>query len=149
MESDLESWINNIATYSSIIGLAITIYVMQTVKKIKHSFFLRGRLPESIKELERLCTEIYRGAKKWDSDKEEVLISFAKTRGVLQTIMHLSPKEDHKVIKQIIYDVTPLNGFFKSKILRDLSKDEIWDIYAEIQSIISKLKEIKKDESWS
>ena len=145
----LPNWAVNIATASSVFGLLVTIFLFFEAKKIKNQFLIKARLPESAKEIENLGSKISENLDNWKSEKNIIYQDLAKIKGIIENLNPKLPKEEGKTAKIILIKLKPTKIIVFKKSIRSLKKEKVWEIYTELQTFISQLKQLEKDGSWN
>lgn len=133
---------------SSIVGLVVTVFLFFEARKIRQSFLRRARLPEITRELTRNTSSLSNALKDWPIDSTPALEIFAKVKGLLENVRPKIPKEEQKHITALLKKLQPRkNLFFKSK-LTELSEDSAWDLYADLNTVVTSLEQLTKDSKW-
>jgi hypothetical protein len=149
--SHIDPWITDIASFASIIGLWITIWVLRETKKIKLSFLAKARLPEVVTDLIQISSKLAQTIPDWDTSKHEILIEISRCKSILKNIkpkLNTDLQEDiSKLIVQLDEKRT-IYTFWRKKYISEYKKDDVWKIYTEIQSIIESLNQMKSDLRW-
>ncbi len=106
----LPQWIQNLAAFSSIIGLGLTMWLLIEAKKIRNSFIRRARLPEVIKELSQTNSKISKQLKNWSSEEREGIEQFTIAKELLESLQQNFPRQKRKkllhILKGLKYDNT-------------------------------------------
>lgn len=148
MNSILPSWVLDISSISSIIGLVVTIFLLIEAKKIKNSFLRRARLPEITKDLNTRSKNICSGLKSWSSEKNQVNMQYAIVRGLLENIATKLPEDERAQVVDYINSLKERSWFFWWSSLLIESEDKGWKLYTELGRIITRLEQLQKDSRW-
>jgi len=140
--------INIIGSAASIIGLIITIFLFMEARSIKKSFLCRARLPELNKKLAKAKSEISIDIKKWESNKDPVLEKFSHVKGLLENLKKKLPKDEHRMVKKYLNLLQPKRSFLKKRKISDLNKHEAFELYNELVTLVTSLREAVKDNAW-
>ncbi len=149
--SYIPSWVTDIASIASIIGLLITIWVLMETKNIRKSFLTKARIPDAIKELESLATNLSKTIPEWETNKQDTLIEIGKCSSILKNIepkLTASIKKDVTTTLEEFQRKKSIKNFWKIKSISELSLDEIWNLYTQLQFVIEGLKQKKHDMRW-
>lgn len=146
MPSAIPQWIQDLNTLLGVIGFFITVAVMWQVSSIRMSFRARARLPEIIKELEKVGTTLNSSLEGWplrkNSARSQIKIAASLIQGAL-------PFVSGAVRRKIVIDqkklVLAAREFDAS--MYDLP-DPAWDLYSDIQSVITSLKQSARNLNW-
>lgn len=154
MESILPPWIVDVASVSSIAGLAIAILLLIEAKKIRKSFLRRARLPEVNTDLNKKSKIIFSSLKAWDLgenidvEKNTVNEQYAITRGLLENISTKLPEEERSEVLKFINSLRKRRYLFWWGTLIIADKEEGWKLYTELSRIITRLDQLQKDFRW-
>lgn len=150
--SSFPSWINDLASLSSIMGLGVTGWLLYEAKKLRDSFLMKARLPELTKSLSSIASNILTSIKDWDNSKSNILSNLSKCKSILNNIN--SKIHDKNIKNDIIALQNKLEKkkkfiFFNQKIeLTELDKDDIWNIYSDINLVLEGLQQFSEDLRW-
>lgn len=149
--SYIPSWLTDIASISSIIGLLITIWVLRETKNIRKSFLTKARLPDVIKELECIATNLSKTIPEWATNKQDTLTEISRCMSILKNIepkLTASIKKDVATILEEFQRKKSITNFWTKKSISELSIDEIWHLYSQLQFVLEGLKQKKHDMRW-
>ncbi len=147
--SYFSQWVIDLSTICSISGLIVSIYVLYDLQKIKQSFLRKARLPDAYKSLTTINTSLSKSIKNWESNPNEVLEDLAKIRAILGNIhSKLSGEECKQSAKKLMVKLDSGKGFLHKNNLRNLTNNEMWDIYTELQKVIESFNQLIKDNQW-
>lgn len=129
-----------------IIGFAITFYVLIEIRSIKKSFLTRARLPELIRDLERAGSTLNSNLDKWPGKKNEARSQVKIAATLLHSASQLVPKFERNAA------LTLEAKFIRAAQTFDERKfdfpEPVWDLYSDMQSMITSLKQISKNLKW-
>jgi hypothetical protein len=149
--SYIPPWLTDIASISSIIGLLITIWVLRETKNIRKSFLTKARLPDAIKELESLATNLSKTIPEWETNKQDTLTEISRCMSILKNIepkLTASIKKDVATILEEFQRKKSIINFWRKKSISELNLDEIWNLYSQLQFVIEGLRQKKHDMRW-
>ncbi len=126
---------------ASIIGLAVSLYVLIELKKIKKHYLVRVRLPEQIRELEQLTNAISKNLMDYEINLNKINLDIKKLEPILTNILSKIPARLRKKTKNMIKSL--------EKSQKNLTKVKVREIYEESLVFICSLKEFNKDLPWS
>jgi hypothetical protein len=127
-------------------GFVITLIVMLQVSSIKHSFKSRARLPEIIEDLEKTGSKLSTQLQDWPLQKNNARLQIKVAASLIQRAL---PFVSGPARRQITKDQKKLAGAAKEfDNLRYNNPDLVWDLYSDIQSIITSLKQSARDLTW-
>lgn len=138
----------NIASFSSIVGLILSILLLYLVKDIKKRYIKKIRTPETIKDLELISSNISFGLKNFENNKFNIFNELGKCKS---TLSNLYPKVESTIKKEIkpLINKLEIKRFILirkfTKSLYDLNEEDIYKVYVEINLIIERLKQEEKD----
>lgn len=130
-------WLNTLGAISSLLGLALTLFVFQGVRAIKASFLRRARLPELIEDLDQRSSKLVAEIKGWNSDQRPARKSLAEIRSLLQNIEPKLPKIERQKVYPILHRLRSIK-----------TEQAAWDCYEELSAAIVALRQMHEDEKW-
>lgn len=128
------------------LGFVITVFVMTQVAGIKRSFRSRARLPEIVKNLQLAGSTLNATLEAWPVRKNDARSPIKVASSLLQTALPLLPREARGSIRSVQKKLS-----ISAKNFNDAKydvPDEAWDIYSDIQSSITHLKQSVSDLKW-
>ena len=140
--------LNTLGSLASIIGLAITILVLNEAKNIRRSFVQKIRIPEAYKTLSEISNILSKLISLWPKEKQEILKELARIRSILLNLKSKLDGDDKKQAENLIRKLGYKNFFWSRQDLSKLNKDDLWNIYSELIAIIESLKQTDKDIRW-
>lgn len=146
MPSVIPQWIQDVNTGLSLLGFAITLYVLFEVKFIKDTFLLRVRLPELIRDLTKAGSTLNGHLGEWPAQRNEALCQIKVAASLLKSASIMVPKTEKNELLQTQMKLTGAAQSFVSG--EDISTDLIWDLYSDIQSSIASMNQIAKNNRW-
>lgn len=148
IESFLPQWVSDAGTIGSLIGLIISIILLLEARKIRQSFLRRARLQPITRELKKATSEIAKTMKNWPKDKTPALEQFAIVKGLLENIRPKLPNEEKQNINHVLSKLQPKKFLLFQSTLSELSEDTAWDIYTDLNTIVTSLDQLAKDSKW-
>lgn len=139
---------SDIGTISSFIGLFVTIFLLIEAQKIRKSFLRRARLPTITRELSKTTSDISTSLKVWSKDKNSALEQFAKIKGLLENIKQKLPSEEKKQINGLLNKLQPKRYWLFKSNISELTEDMAWDLYTDLNTVVTSLKQLVKDSKW-
>lgn len=146
--SYLPQWLIDFSSICSIIGLIVTIFLFFEARKIQKSFLRRARLPEITKDLGKETSELCRTMAIWSTDNKPALEILAKIKGLLEYIKPKVPSEEKKKINDLLKKFYPKKYMVLNSNLSGISENSVWDIYCDLNTIITSLNQLIKDSKW-
>ena len=140
---------NTFGSAASIIGLIVTIFLFVEARNIQKSFLRRARLPELNKDLAKAASEISVHIKTWESDKEPALEKFLHAKALLDNIKKKLPDDECKMVEKYLNRLQPKRLPFKKREISDLNREEAFQLYSELNGLVTSLRELAKDNTWS
>lgn len=146
MLSIFPQWAQDLNTALGMAGFVITVFVMTQVAGIKRSFRSRARLPEIVKNLELAGSGLNATLEGWPGRKNDARSPIKVAASLLQAALPLLPSETRSSIKSVQKKLAVSAKNFNDA--RYDVPDEAWDIYSDIQSSITHLKQSVSDLKW-
>lgn len=141
--------INNLGSAASIIGLIVTIFIFIEARSIRKSFLRKARLPELNKDLAKAASEISVHIKTWESNKEPALEKFSHAKALLENIRKKLPENERRIVERYLTRFRPKRFLFKKREISDLNRDEAFQLYSELNGLVTSLRELAKDNAWN
>ena len=148
----MPEWLQNINTFgsaASIIGLIVTIFLFVEARSIRKSFLRRARLPELNKDLAKAASEISVHIKTWEGDNEPALEKFLHAKALLENIKKKLPDDERKMVERYLNRLQPKGLLFKKREISDLNREEAFQLYSELNGLVTSLRELAKDNTWN
>ncbi len=123
-------------------SFVISIFVLLDVRQIKESFSRKARVPEIVKDLEKIFSELTKRLANYKDDNLPVYEKIHEARGLLSSIREKMP-ETQKTAIQSFLDSTDQQDEFKK------NEDKCWNIYTKLSEIIANIKQLEKDIKWN
>ena len=139
---------SDIGTVSSFVGLFVTIFLLMEARKIRKSFLRRARLPTITREMSKTTSDISSSLKTWSKDKNSALEQFAKLKGLLENIKPKLPSEEKKQINELLNKLQPKRYWLFKSNLSELTEDMAWDLYTDLNTVVTSLEQLVKDSKW-
>lgn len=147
----MPEWLKHINTFgsaASIIGLIVTIFLLIEARSIRRSFLRRARLPELNKDLAKASSEISAHIKAWENDNEPALETFLHAKALLENIKKKLPDDERKMVESYLDRLQPKRFWFKKREISDLNREEAFQLYSELNGLVTSLRELAKDNTW-
>lgn len=146
MASVFPQWIQDVNTVLGLVSFVITLLVMRQVNSIRNSFRARARLPEIVKELEKVGSNLNACLEGWpvrkNDGRSQIKIAATLIQGALPFISGSTKR-------QIVLDRKKL---VEAALMFDSQSydrpDPAWDLYSDIQSTIVSLKQSARNLNW-
>lgn len=148
----MPEWLSDINTFgsvASIIGLIVAIFLFIEARSIRKSFLRRARLPELNKDLAKAASEISVHIKIWESNKEPALEKFSHAKALLENIRKKLPEDERRMVEKYLTQLQPKRLWFKKREISDLDRDEAFQLYSELNGLVTSLRELAKDNTWN
>lgn len=146
MSSVFPQWVQDLNTGFGVLGFFITVYVTFQVRSIKRSFLSRARLPELVQDLEKAGSALSASLDGWPIRKNHARSQIKIAASLLHSATSILPKDERKI-------ASAANMKLRSAAERlDTAEfecaDLVWDLYADVQSTITSLKQVSKNRKW-
>lgn len=142
------TWINDIGTLSSIVGLFITIFILYEAKKIRESFLRRARLPEVIKELSTANNKISKSLQNWPNEEKSGIHQLTIAKELLENLRSKLPEQEKKKVSAFIQKLEVKSWLIFSSTITEANEDKAWELYSGLSGLITSLKQLQKDSKW-
>ncbi len=121
---------------------------MYEVKHIKNTFLSRARLPELIKDLTKAGSTLnsYLG-EWWPERRGEALCEIKVAAGLIMSASTMLPKKEKKKALQTYQKLHKTTQNFLQQS-EEAAKTITWDLYSDIQSTISTITQVSKNNKW-
>lgn len=146
MQSFFPQWIQDINTGLSLVGFLITVYVLIEVRSIKKSFLSKARLPELISDLEKSGSIISKNLNNWPEQQHHFVHQVKISISLLNTTVEFTPTAQKVKIKNTVKKLS--NSIDNTEKQKNITTEIAWDLYSDIQSSISQLTQILKNNQW-
>lgn len=133
-------------TILGILGFFITLLVMFQVRSIKKSFKSKALLPDIVSEIESKGSALNKLLPGWPNTKNEIKVTIKSTHSLINTSLQFATNPEKKEIKRINGQIKLAILLFETKKYNNLNA--IWDIYGDIQTAITNLKQNSKNIHW-
>jgi hypothetical protein len=140
--------LNTLGALASIIGLFITLLILNEAKNIRRSFVQKIRIPEAYKTLSEISSLLSKLISSWPEEKQEILKELARIRSILLNLKSKLDGDDKRQTVNLIRKLGYKRFFWRRQDLSKLNKNELWDIYSELIAIVESLKQTNKDIKW-
>lgn len=146
MESNIPQWIQDINTIFGVVGFFITLYVMREVRSIRNSFRSRARLPEIVKDLEGVGSAFNKNLGDWPALKNHARSQIKDAATLVNLSTSLLAKNSPVNLKLIDKKLSLAVVNFDNGKYDDANA--AWDLYSDIQSSITMLKQAVQSIKW-
>lgn len=123
MPSVIPQSIQDVNTGLSLLGFAITLYVLFEVKFIKNTFLSRARLPELIRDLSKAGSILNGHLGGWPAQRNEALCQIKVAASLLESASPMVPKVERQELLQTHKKLTGAAQSFASG--QDINIDSI------------------------
>lgn len=144
----LASWVADLSTILSIVGFAISIWLLIMAKDIRKSFLRRARLPEVIKELNSASKKLSEHLKNWTTDEKEVIMQLSISKALLENLIPKVPEAEQKKCKDFINTMAPKKFYIFSSQFSKVTEDQAWVLYTLLSEVTTMLTQLAKDSKW-
>ena len=148
MSSSFPQWIHDTAIVCSIIGVFITIYILIVTKELRKSFLLRARVPELLNELEVNINDLSENLKTWNSSNKSALKALSVIEGLLKNLHRKLPYQEKRIVRDLVKKFRPRENLLRRFGISQLSQDDGWKIYIELNTVYTQLVQLAKDSRW-
>lgn len=143
--ANFSQWVGVIASWSSILGLLVSVYVLWEVRQIRRQFLLRLRISDLLQALQNQAAEMSIRLNDFEESRHEVQVILARCESTLRSILPKLSGAEKRPTKHLI---TLLRSYQRSGWLRKKSKldlDEAWRVYTALQGIIESIGHLRED----
>ncbi|HEY0884172.1 MAG TPA: hypothetical protein VGE20_02760 [Ramlibacter sp.] len=146
MTSYLPQWLNDLNTVLGLVGFVITVVVLIQVASIRRSFRARARLPEIIKELQKTGSTLNGNLEAWPARKNDARAQIKVASSLIQSALPFVQGDVRKHIRDAHSKLAIATRSFDDA--RYDSPDLAWDLYSDIQLIITSLNQSVRTLNW-
>ena len=144
------SWLSPLADWLSLVGFALTIWVLVVTRGLRREFTLRGRTPELRKSLASRTRSLLEALNAAPTGKKEIAATLAECKALLENLKPKLPRGERGSVAALIGRLKgKKQGLFTILPVTEYSDDELWNIFADLQGIVASLEQREKDASWS
>lgn len=156
MESSINSsylpiWLIDLGTIVTIAGFILTIWLLIITGSIRRSFMSKARLPEIIEDLkvsfEKLSEHLK--VKDWSTEKVYAATELSKIRALLENAADKLPDIEKKKCNIVIKKMTKKRWLFIRMSLSVLEEEQAWELYVDLNGIITVLTQFEQDSKWN
>jgi len=140
--------LNTLGALASIVGLLITLLILNEAKKIRRSFLQKIRIPEAYKTLSEISRLLSTLISAWPGEKQQILKELARIRSILLNLKSKLDGDDKRQAESLIRKLGYKKLFYRRQDLSKLNKDDLWNIYSELIAIVELLKQTNNDIKW-
>ena len=146
MASVFPQWAQDLNIALGFVGFFITIVVMVQVWSLRRSFRTRARLPEIVRDMEAIGSLLSAALEGWPAKRTEARGHIKNAASVMQSADSFLNKPVRTRTKQIQRKLDAAALAFSDKKFDD--PETVWDLYSDIQSVITGLNQISKNLRW-
>lgn len=132
--------LRNIGDVASVIGFLISAYVLFELIIIKRKFLFKARIPDLIKSLKNHTMEMSQRLNAFDGSKRELETDLTRCGATLKNLKSKVDRNTRQITKQLIKRIQKRN--------KPPQKEEMWQIYNDLQALIDSLGHLQKDSKW-
>jgi hypothetical protein len=136
----LLEWLSPAADVLSVVGFAMTLWVLVLTRSIKRTFALRARTPQLRRSLTAAVNSLRPLIKTWPQNRNEALGILANSRALLENLQTKLPRNERTTVDRVVRE---LNGRRSGMLRRmhpaEYSEDDLWKIFADLQAIVTSL----------
>ena len=128
---------------SSILGLLITVWILLNLHGIRKDFLFRARIPQLIRKLKEHSSRLNKHLQDFSGSGQMIDLELGKCRANLRSLRSKLPRNSKRSVKKLekqIQKNTPTKS--------ESSKDKIWEIYTDLNSLIEEMKNLEQDKQW-
>ncbi|EHK9186442.1 MULTISPECIES: hypothetical protein [Vibrio] len=148
MNSVFPQWFVDIATFTTVIGFFLTLWLLYEARHIRNSFLRRARLPQVTKELKAVSKTLSSHLKSWGTQKEDARNQLSISRALLENLIPKLPNEEQKKCKAFVKQLKPRKWLIIKDSLSSVDEDQAWELYTELSAITTMLIQLEKDSKW-
>lgn len=146
LNSVFPMWLQDLNTGLGIVGFVITVIVMIQVASIKRSFRSRARLPEVVKELQKAGSALSTNLDGWPARKNDALMQVKVASVLVRNAIPLVAGDTKKQLKAIHKKFLAAADTFDDPKYQSL--DAAWDLYSDVQQVITNLSQSIRTLKW-
>lgn len=139
-------WLQDLNTGLGIAGFIITVVVMLQVASIKRSFRSRARLPEVVRDLQKAGSALNTNLDGWPARKNDALTQVKVASVLVRSAIPLVAGDTKKQLKSIHAKLLVATQNFDSPKYQNL--DAAWDLYSDVQQVITNLSQSVRTLKW-
>jgi len=129
---------SDIGTVASILSLAVSIWVLYDVRKIKAGLKLRVRGPVVTKDLRKYCSTISRYLDQFEDFLPQISEEFGKAQAKLKYLEKNLPSETRKSVRNLRKSIE------KCEVIIE-NKEGVRRVYVEMNEVLEEIKDHQKD----
>src|SRR2546427_4151665 len=123
---------------SSVISLAVSIYVALSLRKIRNTYIFRARAPRFVKALQSHASTLIQYGSDFANSRREIEVELTKIDVRARTMQSRMPGESKRAAKRLRivikeYEVNPDN------------LDKFYAVYKAVHRVIEEVKELRED----
>jgi hypothetical protein len=129
-----------------IVGFFITLIVMFQVRSIRLTFRARARLPQITKDLRKAGSVLSANLGSWPLRKNDGHAQIKVASSLIDGALPFVPRASRRSMAQINKKLIKAAREFSDT--RYDMPDAVWDLYSDIQVIITSLNQVEKNLNW-
>ncbi len=122
--------------------------MLYEARKIRNSFLRRARLPEVNRELSKSTSQLSENLKGWSSDKKPSLETLSTIKALLENVRGKLPSEEKRKVDEYLSSLHPKKWWLINSSLSELTEDEAWARYTNLNGLVISLQQLAKDSKW-
>lgn len=130
------------ANIASLLGLGLTLIILNSVRKIRKRFLSKARLPSLLKNLNEQVSNVFNNITNEPTEIDGVRTELNKAVSNISNIRKKLP------IK-LKYDCFIMNWEINSKLGKELNKQNVMILYSEMSGFIESINNYLNDLKWS
>lgn len=143
----MPDWINYSNVISSL-GFGLTVLTYFSVKTIRQSFVIRARLPQLNKDLSQAIPKLSTALQSWDARKSDALEVLSIIKAILENIESKVPSKEKRKVQDVLDKLNPTSWYIFSIKLSEVDENSLWEIYTDLNGVVSSLDQLIKDSRW-
>ncbi|MEK6299239.1 MAG: hypothetical protein AABO41_00830 [Acidobacteriota bacterium] len=135
-------WLNIIGSVASIVGIALSVYVIYNLRQIRRSYMFTARAPDLLKRLKAHSSQVKKLLIDFDNSRDEIEAELALCSAVLGSLLNKVSRNERKTILNVIQLIA------ENRTLGEQSKDQVWMVYKRLVGVGETLRNLQKDKLW-
>lgn len=126
---------------ASVAGFFVSLYVLFEVNKIRKNFLFKARIPQLIKALKEYAKNFSSNLQSFDNSEREIETNLSESLSTLKNLKGKVSGDSKHETKNLIKKI--------KKRKKPITKDDLWEIYNDLQALINSLGHLHEDTQWS
>ena len=127
-----------VASIASIISLALTVWVLITVRNIKNFYLFKARIDTLTRKLKKNTLQIEDNFDDFESQLPQLELKFGQAIVTLKSLKGKLDKQSRKQVDDLL------------KAIRDYdwasnSREKLWSIFVSMKGIVTQIENLQKD----